>query len=391
MTRRAVFHESGVYDDGAGPLSFGSSLPDPSAVPDGRWLRTASGAAVWQAATTADLPDSTNKRYVTDAQLVVIGNTSGLNSGDQSTVSGNAGTATALQTSRNIDGQAFNGTADITVIAPGTHAATSKATPVDADEVSLVDSAASNVLKKLTWLNLKATLKTYFDTLYAAVGSTGGYATIKDEGGSLTARTIMDFVGAGVTAVDDSGNSKTVITIPGSVASAFTQLANTTLGAPAANIDFTSISGSYNHLLLVTYLRTTRVATNDSVNIRFNNDSTAVYYEELIQALGAALVGAESLAATAGDVGNVPAASGTALRFGTTLTLIPAYANATNHKSWLTFSVSPHGTTTGTIMLRHWGGVWGNATPAAISRVTLIPATGTNFATGSQATLYGLL
>ncbi len=86
-------------------------------------------------------------------------------------VSGNAGTATALQTSRNIDGQAFNGTADITVIAPGTHAASSKATPVDADELPLVDSAASNVLKKLTWLNLKATLKTYFDTLYTAIGA----------------------------------------------------------------------------------------------------------------------------------------------------------------------------------------------------------------------------
>lgn len=43
---------------------------------------------------------------------------------------------------------------------------TSKATPVDADQIPLVDSAASNVLKKLTWANLKATLLAYFDTLY---------------------------------------------------------------------------------------------------------------------------------------------------------------------------------------------------------------------------------
>jgi hypothetical protein len=34
-------------------------------------------------ATTADIADSTNKRYVTDAQLTVIGNTSGTNTGDQ--------------------------------------------------------------------------------------------------------------------------------------------------------------------------------------------------------------------------------------------------------------------------------------------------------------------
>ena len=44
--------------------------------------------------------------------------------------------------------------------------ATAKTTPVDADMVGLMDSAASNLLKKLSWLNIKATLKTYFDTLY---------------------------------------------------------------------------------------------------------------------------------------------------------------------------------------------------------------------------------
>ncbi len=50
-------------------------------------------------------------------------------------------------------------------------AASSKATPVDADLLGLVDSAASNSLKKLTWANVKATLKTYFDTLYSTAAS----------------------------------------------------------------------------------------------------------------------------------------------------------------------------------------------------------------------------
>lgn len=52
-----------------------------------------------------------------------------------------------------------------------THSATGKTTPADNDELPLVDSAASNVLKKLLWSNVKATLKTYFDTLYASTGS----------------------------------------------------------------------------------------------------------------------------------------------------------------------------------------------------------------------------
>lgn len=48
-----------------------------------------------------------------------------------------------------------------------THSASGKATPIDADELSLLDSAAGWMMKKLTWAGLKTTLKTYFDTLYA--------------------------------------------------------------------------------------------------------------------------------------------------------------------------------------------------------------------------------
>lgn len=43
------------------------------------------------------------------------GSSSGTNTGDQTSVTGNAGTATALQTARTINGVSFNGTADITV------------------------------------------------------------------------------------------------------------------------------------------------------------------------------------------------------------------------------------------------------------------------------------
>ncbi len=90
------------------------------------------------AITTANVADSSDKRYCTDAQKTVIGNTSNTNSGDE--------TVTTL-------GGKING-------------ADGKTTPVDADEIGLSDSAASNVLKKLTWANIKATLKSYFDTLY---------------------------------------------------------------------------------------------------------------------------------------------------------------------------------------------------------------------------------
>lgn len=43
--------------------------------------------------------------------------------------------------------------------------ATEKATPVDADKFGILDSAASNVMKYLTFANLKTILKTYFDSV----------------------------------------------------------------------------------------------------------------------------------------------------------------------------------------------------------------------------------
>lgn len=50
-------------------------------------------------------------------------------------------------------------------ISSATTGATTKATPVDADLIPLVDSATGYTLKNLTWANLKATLKTYFDSV----------------------------------------------------------------------------------------------------------------------------------------------------------------------------------------------------------------------------------
>lgn len=63
-----------------------------------------------------------------------------------------------------------------------------KTTPVDADLLTLWDSAASFISKKLTWANLKSTLKTYFDTLYASKTETLGLA-FSDEDTAFTVDT----------------------------------------------------------------------------------------------------------------------------------------------------------------------------------------------------------
>jgi hypothetical protein len=82
------------------------------------------------------------------------------------------------------------------------HGSAAKATPVDADTVPLIDSAASNVLKKVTWANIKATLKSYFDTVYQAILVSG--TNIKTVNGS-------SLLGSGDLIVGGGGETSTFL------------------------------------------------------------------------------------------------------------------------------------------------------------------------------------
>jgi hypothetical protein len=71
-------------------------------------------------ATTADIADSTDKRYVTDSQLTVIGNTSGTNTGDNATNSQYSGLAASKQNTlvsgtniKTLEGQSLLGSGNI--------------------------------------------------------------------------------------------------------------------------------------------------------------------------------------------------------------------------------------------------------------------------------------
>lgn len=120
-------------------------------------------------ATTADIAPSTNRNYVTDAQAVVIGNTSGTNTGDQDlsgyellsnktdTITGNTASSTKYGSIKGWYDWLLQG---FMAVLP------TKTTPVNADGIVINDSADSNKTKLLSFTNLKAFLKTHFDTLY---------------------------------------------------------------------------------------------------------------------------------------------------------------------------------------------------------------------------------
>jgi hypothetical protein len=98
--------------------------------------------------------------------------------------------------------------------------ATAKTTPVDADQFALSDSAATNIVKKFSWLNLKAALKTYFDSLsttltnktlisttntFAEVTTTTSSATPSPTGGSRENELYVTALAAGATIAAPSG------------------------------------------------------------------------------------------------------------------------------------------------------------------------------------------
>ena len=91
--------------------------------------------------------------------------------------------------------------------AASVHGAPTKTTPVDADEFGYWDSVGLQAVKT-TWANLKATLKTYFDTLYqplaatltswAAITRAAGFDTFVATPSSANLRTLLtDETGTG--------------------------------------------------------------------------------------------------------------------------------------------------------------------------------------------------
>lgn len=92
--------------------------------------------------------------------------------------------------------KAAESAASTTPVADQIHSATAGAID-DADELGFTNADGSWGLLKITWANVKATLKTYFDTLYSAVGHTHSNATTGADGFMSAAdKTALDAVGS---------------------------------------------------------------------------------------------------------------------------------------------------------------------------------------------------
>lgn len=166
-------------------------------------------------------------------------------------------------------------------------------------------------------------------------------------------------------------------------------VADSTLGGAAASIDFTGLPTTYAHLMVILYGRGDTAAALTNVQCRFNNDSTATYHQQALDATGATVTAADAGAAavTSALIGFIPAATSPANAFGQLDMVVAHYANAVNQKTFVAKSYAKSAATgVGAGFLRTVGGVWMLA-PVAINRITLFPAAG-NFAAGTRASVY---
>lgn len=169
----------------------------------------------------------------------------------------------------------------------------------------------------------------------------------------------------------------------------YVALAKTVLTGTQATVTFSGIVNTYTDLVLLVSSRDDYASGRDNIKLTINGTS-ANYSQRIIYGFGTST---GSVSAAGGGTGTYfdylynTAASGTSNTFGSTEIYIPNYAGSTN-KPISTTSVAENNATDSTTMIAPGALLWSNT--AAITSLTLAPALGTNFVSGSRFDLYGI-
>jgi hypothetical protein len=170
---------------------------------------------------------------------------------------------------------------------------------------------------------------------------------------------------------------------------AWTLLSSTTLGS-AGTFDITSISGSYNDLIVVAIVRGAQSGSGETLKITLNNDTAAHYYREGARQAGTGTVAAQENIGAAYFSAEIPAStSSLANAFGIVQMTIYGYASTTWKKVVEYTAFQPLDTATFQLLFQHFFGLWDST--AAVTRVTVVGNSTANMVTGSQLRIYGRL
>ena len=158
----------------------------------------------------------------------------------------------------------------------------------------------------------------------------------------------------------------------------YEKIATTTLGSNTATITFSSISGSYTDIVLITSTKTTSASADGAITCTVNGDTGSNYSHTALYGTGSSALSFRSSNLTKLYFGRWSNS-----QYTTTKTQFQNYSNTTTYKTVL----SQGGNTTDYIF--EWANLWRNT--SAISSMELKVDDASSFATGSTFTLYGIL
>ena len=152
------------------------------------------------------------------------------------------------------------------------------------------------------------------------------------------------------------------------------------VNSPSINIP---IPGNYKHLFMFSYAKTDRASTSDWANGRFNDDTGNNYMEGFIGESVGVSFGSETTSRSSFIVCFASAASSSANVVGSSVLFIPNY-NSSSYKNVL--KMTGYGDSNTALHVAN--SVWKNTSP--ISKLTILPESGTNIVAGSIFSLYGI-
>jgi len=165
-------------------------------------------------------------------------------------------------------------------------------------------------------------------------------------------------------------------------------IATTTLGSAAADITFTSIPGTYTDLRLVVVGRCTAAGVDtQGMYLQFNGNTATNYSNTQILGNGSSAISDYSNNNSIMQCGELPAGNISTSIFALNTADIFSYTGSTNKTVLVTSNADMN---TGTTASRVWRlvGLWRQT--SAITSIKVYPS-GSNFDTGTTATLYGIL
>lgn len=153
-------------------------------------------------------------------------------------------------------------------------------------------------------------------------------------------------------------------------------LATTTLGSDTATVTFSSISGSYTDLVLITSTKSD-FGGSEQINLRFNSDTGSNYSYTGLYGTGSA-----AASFRASNNTSMAIARHSSAEFGPGITHIQNYSNTTTNKT-----VISRGNVASSLTIAYVG-LWRST--AAITTIALTPNGTTNFSSGSTFSLFGI-